>query len=339
MVYADNFDVVSSDVHAFCNQIWDVSNKLHAHGFVEKASSLLAMASRIARLQWGAHCDEASQPFELPEIYVGFGRNNAFKWVNEMEVLGVQVDIEGSPNTALNHRVSCASRHFYAHELRYKNKRIPLCRRLHHFSLSTVRFLFLGSGGWSIGVAQLHELVSLERSFLRQMCGVRWDKDNDNFGLFMSRAKRVAETWFANVGIRCVAEQLAIFMFRRVGHAAIFQPSPVGKNCGTVMVLGGELFQFRCSLWTPTTTLVGSIHEKVCQPDGNLFIECFGAQWERLIATRASWNSLEKDFVRWYLEKKFVFSLADFSKEEMAENKIEQITIVSKMDKAQHLAL
>ena len=143
LVWVDIMYILALSLESLQEQIYDVITLLDAMELTAKPSSLEAMADRHALPDPNDAEKLRTRPLEDP-------RGVPFTWMEEVEILGVMTDSEGSTAVALEHRLVTAQKLWAIHRKALCNPKVPLSKRLQRYYTIVVRSAMWGAGGWTL---------------------------------------------------------------------------------------------------------------------------------------------------------------------------------------------
>ena len=156
-VWADYFWIFASSHAQLKKMLQSLSDVLQNVRLSIKPESLAFLTTNNRK-------EEALLELELPD-----GPNLSVPRVTCMDILGTKLSEDGRDNAAVDHRISCATKAFWADSAVLTSKAIPVGRRLHRFGTRVIPVVLYSSGSWSWSSGLLRRLRAWELLHLRRI--------------------------------------------------------------------------------------------------------------------------------------------------------------------------
>jgi hypothetical protein len=212
--------------------------------------------------------------------------------VTSFIALGVAIDIFGSTDCAVNHRVGCFWVSWSALKAKFCSRRIPLAVRISRFYDTLVRSLLFNAGGWMLSERLLRRIGRIELRSLRARGG-RSKSPEESDHDFFSRLDSVACGIRDRLHILPASVQLCGLYLGWAGHVARL---PVQRQM-SIVHCWRSLDRFR------TSQLLGSSADDsdrrrlagVGRPSRweNILEDLIGSHWAELCHDRPAWARLK----------------------------------------------
>eukprot|EP00974_Lingulodinium_polyedra_P043842 4209520-Lingulodinium_polyedra.AAC.1 len=167
LVWADNLYLLSRDVAVIKRMLQGLTVVLAAWGFQWKPGSL----------QYLVASGNATETFF---VQAPGERPLQVEPVDQLELLGTMLSGNGSTQVAIEHRLRCASKAFWADAAYLRCREIPLRRRFERYVKRIQPCIVFASGAWAWCQGLVQRLEQGEGMFLRRIGMFRRLADEDS---------------------------------------------------------------------------------------------------------------------------------------------------------------
>ena len=230
--------------------------------------------------------------------------------VDNMEVLGTQLEKSGSTKPSLQHRSAKAEKALWSDKDVLMSKCIPLSVRFRRYVERVVPRFLHGCGSWAWSQSLLQSIITWEGKALRRILGSRRHPDDDWLTWFR-RCTRMARSLYIKSGFT----PLAVLVLREIHRAASrLQPPDSDRFIaarGTVILLA-DAIEWKDTWWWHRQQAAGQVLDPLdaggwrhAANFGNrgttwdgVFVHAYGLEWNLAAKDADMWRASYNDFLK-----------------------------------------
>ena len=212
--------------------------------------------------------------------------------VSNLVLLGSCISEDGSVDVALDHRIQCATKHWFDRKAQLCRRRVPYRARVNRWFATVGKSLLFGIGEVSLRIEHLSRLNAFCLRCLRQMLGRRRDPEKETPWGFNSRLNARIRKFLMEWGIALPGATALQLHHSWAGHVVRSDRA------------GARLLRFRDSEWWSQESSKPASQRILRASAGRPWtwearlVDCHGPRWKNGCSDRGLWRQLGRAFIK-----------------------------------------